>query len=142
MGHVTGPPSRSGCCSTHSRRSTTTIIKPNANRSMEWKLKSGGWKSISINFAKKSRDGATINGCSSRKELLTAHAGTPLPGIRVVGYAVEDVAILRFRAELRKSSCTESGSPSRGTRFLCIPNREPGRAQMMDRDALSLAKGQ
>jgi hypothetical protein len=58
---------------------------------MEWKLKSGGWKSISINVAKKSRDGATINGCSSRKELLTAHAGTPLPGIRVVGCATEDV---------------------------------------------------
>ena len=93
MGHVTGVSNRSGFSffwepqqKHHSR-----ISKPKANRSMEWKLKSGGWKSISPSVARKSTDGATINACNGRKEAPTIHARTLPPGIRAAGYVLEDM---------------------------------------------------
>src|SRR5208282_3115965 len=112
MGHVTGPRSCSGCRSTHERSRTIRISNPNASRSREWKLKSGGWKSISARVAKKSCDGAAMSAWSGRSDAPTVHAKAVLPEIRAAGYGVEDIAIHRFRAEPRKPSYKESGNPA------------------------------
>jgi hypothetical protein len=84
--------------------------------------------------AEKSNDGATINPCNGRKEFPTAHASALLPGIRVEGYGVEDMAIHRFRGTLQKSFCKEFGSLARGSSSLYIPDREPDRARMTGPD--------
>jgi hypothetical protein len=57
------------------------MSKQKAMRSMEWKLKSGGWKSINPSVVMKSSAGATINACNGRKNPPIANATTPLPEI-------------------------------------------------------------
>src|SRR5580693_1210821 len=135
IGHVAGARNCGGCLSTHARNNATRINKPNAYRSMEWKLKSGGWKSIRANVAKKSSDGATINAWSGRKKLPIAHASRLPLGIRVSGYAVEGIAICRFHAKQRKSSCKGFESLSKASSFLCIRDRAQVRAQTTDHGA-------
>src|SRR5579863_1293473 len=135
IGHVAGARNCGGCLSTHARNNTMRINKPNAHRSMEWKLKSGGWKSIRPNIARNSSEGATINACSGRKELPIVHASRLPPGIRVSGYAVEAMVIRRFHAKQRKSSCKGFESPSKGSSFLCIRDRAQVRAQTTDHGA-------
>src|SRR5579864_7300289 len=132
---------RSNCIgrrSTHARRSTTRISKQNANRSMEWKLKSWGWKSINVSVTKKRCEGATINACNGRKQLPIAHAMAFVSGFRI-RKTVDDITRRHFHAEQRKSSCKEFGSPSTRSSFLCIQDQEPSRARTMDRAAPSLA---